>query len=47
VEFLVDALGERAADAVDLREVVDARRKQSAQAAEAGQKPLPAFRADA
>ena len=35
MQFLVDLFGERAADPVDLRDIVDARRLQAAQAAKA------------
>src|SRR4051812_2170889 len=47
MQFLIDFLGERAADPVDLCEIVDARREQAPQTAEAREQALAALRADA
>src|SRR5688572_9715766 len=47
MQLLVDALGERAAHALDLRQVVDARREQPLEAAEAREQALAALGADA
>src|SRR5262249_55178180 len=46
MQFLVDALGERPADAFDLGDFVHTRSDQAAQAAEARQQPAAAFDAD-